>query len=63
MIPYRTKELLGNWTNSWHDYNLNFFFENGIFINGKKIEKIHMESGKSINSFEMKERIGFLIVY
>ena len=28
----------------------------------KKNEKIHMDSEKSLNSFEMKTRIGYLII-
>ena len=32
------------------------FFENGIFINVKKIPKIHVGSEKSINLFEMKKK-------
>ena len=39
------------------------FFKDGTFINVKKIEKIHMDSEKSINSIEMEKRIWYLIIY
>ena len=32
-----------------------FLFKNGILKNVKKIEKIHMDSEKSINSFGIKK--------
>ena len=53
------KNFLSDITNR---YSLNLF-KYGIFINVKKIEKIHMESEKSINSFKRKKRIGYLIIY
>ena len=40
---------------------LKFFFL--IFKNVKKIEKIHMDSEKLINSIEISKRIGQLIIY
>ena len=44
---------------------LRSFFKiiNKIFKNVKKIEKIKMDSKKSVNSYEMKKRIGHLISY
>ena len=38
-----------------------FIFHN--LKNVKKIEKIHMDSEKSINSFEIEKGIGHLIIY
>ena len=37
-------------------YRLNFFFKNGIFKNVKLIQKIYMDSEKSINSFKIKKK-------
>ena len=39
------------------------FFLNGILKHVKKIEKICMKSEKSINSFEIEKRIGYLNSY
>ena len=38
------------------------FFKN-VLKNLKKIEKIRIDSEKSTNSFQMKKRIGYRIIY
>ena len=48
------------------DHNFHSFFKisKSKFKNiKKKIEKIHIDAEKSINSVGMKERIGYLIIY
>ena len=44
----------GDWTNSC-TVIASIFFENAILKHIKQIEKIHMDSEKSMNSFEMKK--------
>ena len=39
------------------------FVKNGICMNVKKILKIHIESEKSLNPFESKQRIVYKIIY
>ena len=48
--------IMSNSTNRFTFIDLIFFFlKNGILMNVKKNEKIHMNSGKLINSFESKK--------
>ena len=56
------KNFFGDWTNNC-TFLASIFFINGILKVVEKIEKIHMDFEKSINSFEMKRRIGYLIIY
>ena len=49
------KNFSGDWSNFLHSCSLIFFSKNGILKNVKKIEKIQLDSEKSINSFGMKK--------
>ena len=53
------KKISRVWTNSCTVIDLIFFFKTGVLKN----EKIHTDSEKSINSFKMKTRICYLIIY
>ena len=55
------KSFPGDLTNE-HGWILNFL-KNSILKDVKKIENIHMNSEKSINSFEIKKRTSYLIMY
>ena len=56
------KNFPGDWTNSCTVIS-SIFFKSGILKNIKKIEKIRMDSKKSINLFQTKKIIGYLIIH
>ena len=56
------KNFQGDWVNSC-TVVASILFKNDIFVNVKKIEKIRMRSQKSINLFEIKKRLDYLITY